>query len=117
VGVFAVGNGWLKSAKPTAETGQTIQYDSTNSVGETAIAGAVTITDTAPTKDPYNLDLVRGPRPQRAADKRILTTAGGPRGPRAPGKRRAPNPTRHRFRGNAEHPIRRATAFAPPRWD
>lgn len=66
--VFAVGNDWLKSSARTAGTGQTIQYQSTDGVGDTywvqstttptATPGPVTINDTAPAKDPYNLVLV-----------------------------------------------------------
>jgi hypothetical protein len=65
--VLAVGNDWLKSAKPTTGPGQTLQYESTDPGGDTywvqstmtptATPGAVTINDTAPAKDPYNLVL------------------------------------------------------------
>jgi hypothetical protein len=67
--VFAVGDDWLNSASRTPGAGQAIDYQSTDSAHDTYWVQAtknvapnagtrVTINDTKPPKDPYNLFLV-----------------------------------------------------------
>ncbi|HEX4703213.1 MAG TPA: Ig-like domain-containing protein, partial [Pseudonocardiaceae bacterium] len=67
--VWASGDDWLKSINRTPSSGQTIVHSATDAVGDTywvqsttastpAPGTAVTISDTAPTGDPYNLVLV-----------------------------------------------------------
>ncbi|HEU5356672.1 MAG TPA: RHS repeat-associated core domain-containing protein [Actinocrinis sp.] len=67
--VWAAGDDWLKSIKRTPGPDQTIVHTATDKVGDTywvqstsaatpAAGTAVTINDTAPTADPYNLVLV-----------------------------------------------------------
>jgi hypothetical protein len=66
--VFAIGDDWLNSIPRTLGTGQTLIHQATDSVGDTYWVQAtnaitptkgttVTINDTAPTTDPYNLVL------------------------------------------------------------
>jgi hypothetical protein len=67
--VYAVGDDWLKSKARTPGPGQTVVHSATDSVGDTYWVQAtnaptptsgtmVTINDTAPTGDPFNLVLV-----------------------------------------------------------
>ncbi|WP_345630977.1 hypothetical protein [Rugosimonospora acidiphila] len=67
--VFASGDDWLASVDRTVGAGQTLVHQATDSVGDTywvqsttgptsASGTRVTINDTAPRKDPYNLVLV-----------------------------------------------------------
>lgn len=67
--VWASGDDWLKSIDRTPAAGQTIVHSATDKVGDTywvqsttaptpATGTAVTINDTAPTGDPFNLVLV-----------------------------------------------------------
>jgi 6-phosphogluconolactonase (cycloisomerase 2 family) len=67
--VFAVGDDWLKSIPRTLGAGQTLIHQATDSVGDTywvqtttaitpAKGTSVTINDTAPSTDPYNLVLI-----------------------------------------------------------
>lgn len=67
--VFAIGDDWLKSVPRTLGSGQTLIHQATDAVGDTYWVQAknavtpnagttVTINDTAPTSDPYNLVLV-----------------------------------------------------------
>lgn len=67
--VFAAGDDWLASIHRTIGAGQTLQQQSTDSVGDTywvqstsaptpAAGTTVTINDTAPTSDPYDLAAV-----------------------------------------------------------
>ncbi|MBO0728096.1 MAG: Ig-like domain repeat protein [Acidimicrobiaceae bacterium] len=67
--VFAVGDDWLASRNRTVGPGQTLVHQATDSVGDTywiqslsspvSTAGtAVTINDTAPTHDPFNMVVV-----------------------------------------------------------
>jgi hypothetical protein len=67
--VFAAGNDWAQSLARTPDTGQQLQQQSFDSVGDTywvqstsdptpAAGTTVTINDTAPTGDPFNLVLV-----------------------------------------------------------
>src|SRR5262249_29040176 len=67
--VWAAGDDWLKSINRTAGPGQTGVHTATDKVGDTygvqstpaatpAAGSAVTINDTAPSTDPYNLVLV-----------------------------------------------------------
>lgn len=67
--VFAIGDDWLKSVHRTVGPGQTLVHEATDAVGDTywvqSQAGLtlhagtpVTINDTAPATDPYNLILV-----------------------------------------------------------
>jgi hypothetical protein len=67
--VFAIGDDWLKSIPRTLGPGQTLIHQATDSVGDTywvqatnaitpTACTSVTINDTAPTTDPYNLVLV-----------------------------------------------------------
>jgi hypothetical protein len=67
--VFAIGDDWLKSIPRTPGSGQKVIHQATDSVGDTYWVQAtdaitptkgtsVTINDTAPTTDPYNLVLV-----------------------------------------------------------
>ncbi|HEV2342780.1 MAG TPA: Ig-like domain-containing protein [Actinocrinis sp.] len=67
--VWAAGDDWLKSVKRTPGPGQSVVHSATDKVGDTywvqsttaatpAAGAAVTIDDTAPSTDPYNLVLV-----------------------------------------------------------
>lgn len=67
--VWAMGDDWLKSIKRTVPAGQVILHQATDRVGDTywvqstatptaAASTPVTINDTAPTTDPYNLVLL-----------------------------------------------------------
>ena len=66
--VFAAGDDWSRSVTRTPGSGQTVQHQATDSVGDTywvqstsaptASPGPVTINDTAPGNDPFNLVLV-----------------------------------------------------------